>query len=50
MTMEFWTTIIFEAWILILALLLAGHWSENDGSLFFFCLTWVKEPVRIIDF
>lgn len=43
MTVEFWTTIIFEAWLLIIALLLAGNRPGNYGSSFFFDLTRVKK-------
>lgn len=50
MIVEFWTTIPFEAWLLVMALLLAGNRSENHGPLFFFYLTWVKELIWIIDF
>lgn len=43
MTVEFWTTIVFEAWLLIIALLLADNRPGNYGSSFFFDLTRVKK-------
>lgn len=43
MLVEFWTTITFEAQLLIVALLLAGIRSENYGPLLSCYLTSVKE-------
>lgn len=50
MTVEFWTTITFEAWLLITALLLAGNGSENYRPLFFCYSTSVREPTGNTDF